>query len=512
MLARLHLRLREMAIRTALGATRLTLIAQLLSESFVLAACGGLLGIPFSFALLRILLAVNPGSIVMPDQIHINTAALIFTVVCSAACGVMSGLAPALRAKNVDVAGSIAEAGRNASVGFRHSKLRPMLAVLEIAMAFILLTGAGLLLRSFLKLTSVNPGFDSRNLLTFSVALPEGRYKTQAQVNQFVDNLLRSIRRSSAVTVAAAGTSLPIGPTDYGVFIRADAASSVAGLKPASTQLTTPEYLQTLGIPLKHGRRLEETDRVSRTPVALVNEAMAKQAGFETDAVGKQLVWVTAVGIRTITIAGVVGDLRQDGLASSAEPTVYVPIEQAPVAPHLLVFAIRGTASTSIVASEVKRAITEIDRGLPVFALQSGTELIAHSVGNERFNAFVVIMFAAGALALAVSGLYAVISYLVIHSSQELGVRIALGARRRQILRMVMGRGLGYVAAGLLLGVTAALNLTQVLRSMLFGIDRTDPATFVGVMIVLTTVTAFAVLIPAVRATRVDPVVSLRYE
>jgi putative ABC transport system permease protein len=512
MLAKLHVRQREMAIRTALGARRGSLISQVLIECVLLAVCGGLIGIPFAFGILRFLLAFNTGNIPMLDQVRIDTGTLLFTVLCSVTTGILFGLVPALRAKDVDLATTIADGGRGTSFGLPHNKLRSTLVVLEITLAFVLLIGAGLLLRSFVKLNRVHPGFDSRNVMTFSVALPEEQYKTQVQVDQFLNNVLRSIHRASAVMFTAAGTSLPIGPTDYGVFARPDAPSSVAGFKTASSQLITPDYLQALGIPLKRGRRFNDADNTSRVPVAIVNETMARQYWPDVDVVGKQLSWVTPVGIRVLTIVGVVGDLHQEGLAAPTEPTLYAPVAQSPLPTRNLVFAVRSAVAGSVVAAEIRPAVTEIDPALPIFALQPATELINHSVGRERFNMFVVTMFAAAAMVLAVLGLYAVITYSVMHSSHELGVRIALGATPGKILRMVMVQGCRYVAAGLFLGTTAALSLTQLMRSMLFGIDGADGTTFTGVITLLAVVTASAIFVPAIRATKVDPIISLRHE
>src|SRR5262249_21469055 len=351
----------------------------LLIECVVLSACGGLIGIPVAFGILRLLLASDPGNIPMLGRIHIDAWTLLFTLLCSIIAGILFGLAPALRTKHVDVATKIAAGGRGTSFGLPQNKLRSTLAVLEIALAFVLLVGAGLLLRSFVKLTRVHPGFDSRNVTIFSVALPEERYKTQLQVDQFVNNALRSIHRSSAVTAAAAGTSLPIGPTDYGVFARSDAPSSVAGFKTASSQLVTPEYWQALGIALKRGRRFNEADNTSRIPVAIVNEKMAIQYWPDADVVGKQLNWVTPVGIRVLTIVGVVGDLHQEGLAAPTEPTLYAPMAQSPLPTRSLVFAVRSAVTGSVVAAEIRHAVNETDRALPVFALQPATELISHS-------------------------------------------------------------------------------------------------------------------------------------
>jgi putative ABC transport system permease protein len=228
--------------------------------------------------------------------------------------------------------------------------------------------------------------------------------------------------------------------------------------------------------------------------------------------IGKHLSWVTPVGIRSLTIVGVVGDLHQGGLATPKEPTLYAPLAQSPLPTRNLVFAVRSETSGSAFAAEIRRAVTEIDPALPVFSLQPAAELISHSVGSERFNMFIVTMFATGALVLAVLGLYAVISYMVIHSLHELGIRIALGATPGKIFRMVMVRGGGYVAAGLLLGITAALSLTQFMRNMLFGIEGADATTFISVIALLTVVAASAIFIPAIRATEVDPIISLRHE
>jgi putative ABC transport system permease protein len=508
MLAKLHVRQREMAIRAALGASRSSLTIQLLLESVVLAGCGGLLGVPVALGMLRLLVMFSTDKIPMVDQIRIDASMLVFALACSGLSGILSGLAPALRAGAVNIADTIAEGNRGASGGLRHSRLRFALVVFEIAMALVLLVGAGLLLRSYVKLSKVSPGFDPDHVLTFSVALPRESYGEAVQVHRFVDTVVESIRSLRGVTFASAGSSLPIGTSEATVFSRIGAPPATAGFKPALIQFITPDYLRALRIVSKRGRVFDVGDDRNRMPVALVNEAMAEKYWPETDVIGKQFYWL--VGGRNLTVVGVVGDVRQDGLAAAATPTFYVPLAQSPLSVRNLIFAIRTTESTSGLSAEVRRVVSEIDPSLPVFALQSANDVIHSSIAGERFNMFVVSVFAGCALMLSVLGLYAVISYLVIHSSGEFGIRIALGATPRSIVSMVMVRGAKFVLSGTLIGTITAMMLTRWMKGMLFGITETDNATFVGVVTVLGVVTLLATLVPALRATRVDPVATLR--
>jgi putative ABC transport system permease protein len=508
MLAKLHVRQREIAIRAALGATRASLTRQLLIESVALAGCGGLLGIPISIGMLRLLVNLSPGRIPMLDQIHIDLPVLAFTIACSFMSGVLAGLAPAVRAGSVNVADTMADGNRSSSGGLRHSRLRAALAVVEIAMALVLLIGAGLLLRSYLALANVPPGFDPANVLTFSVALPEEDYRDTVQVRRFVDAVLAGMRAFRDVTFASAGSSLPIGPSEATVFSRVGAPPATAGFKPALIQTVTVDYMQALRIASKRGRMFEAGDDASRPPVALVNESMAARYWPETDVIGKQLYWL--VGGRNLTVVGIVADVRQEGPAAAATPTFYVPLAQTPQPLRNLSFAILTAGTAPGLAAEVRRVLAVTDPALPVFALQSGEDVVRSSIANERFNMFVVMVFALCALMLSMSGLHAVVSYLVIHSSRELGIRMALGAAPRAILSMVVLRGLKSFSGGMVIGTAIALMLTRFMRSMLFGIRDTDQFTFVGVIVLLAVVAMVAIFVPALRATRVDPVSSLR--
>ena len=506
-LAKLHVRQREIAVRAALGATGASLALQLLAESVFLALCGGLLGIPLSFALLRVF-AIFSSAKIPANQIHIDVVALVFSIACSVMSGMLTGLAPAFRARRVDVAMAMAERSRASSGGVRQNRLRSALAISEIALALVLLIGAGLLLRSFVKLANVSPGFDPSNVLTFAVALPEQDYKQPGQVKRFVDTVLEGMHSFNGVTFASAATSLPMGETEATVFSRIGAPPAAAGFKAAGIQIVSHEYLRTFGIHLIRGRPFDAGDDNSRIAVALVNEAMAQKYWPDTEVLGKQFYWL--VGRLSLTVVGVVADVRQEGLSAPPMPTFYVPLAQSPQADRNLVFAMRTAQATPGLHLAVRRIVKQADDALPVFSLRSASELVSNSIATERFDMFVVAAFATLALTLSVAGLYSVISYLVVHTRSELGLRMALGATPGRILRMVLISGCRFVSAGILVGTVLALILTRFMRSMLFGVMETDHATFALVIVLLAGVSMLAALVPAIRATKVDPAVSLR--
>ena len=508
MLARLHNRRREIAIRAALGATRSVLCAQVFIESLALAGCGGILGIPLAFVMMRVLVSLSPGKIPMLDRIHIDLTVLGFSVACSVLTGMAAGLLPAVRARNLNLSAAIADGSRGASAGLHQNRFRFALAAFEIGLAFVLLIGAGLLSRSFIKLSNVAPGFDPTNVLTFSVSLPDASYPTAGHMNRFIDAVLERIGEAGDVRSAAAASGLPIGPMEGTVFSRVGAPPAVAGFKPAFVQVITPEYLRSLGIAVKRGRSIEIGDDGSRIPVALVNEAMAQKYWPDTDVIGKQLYWL--VGGHSVTVVGVVADVRQEGLAVAPGPMFYVPFKQVTQPVRHIVFGARTSLPAPALPVVVRRVVAEIDPALPLFDVQSVSEVVRNSVADQRFNMFVVAVFAVCALVLSVMGLYAVISHLVIHSSHEFGVRIALGASPRGILTMVMGRGLKVLVIGMALGSIAAVTFASYMRTMLFGVSELDWTTLVTVTSLLSAVALLSILIPAVRAMHTDPVDSLR--
>ena len=371
--------------------------------------------------------------------------------------------------------------------------------------------GAGLLLRSFQKLTSLPLGFDPNKTLTFSVALPANGYQRTADVDRFVTALLDAMRRLPSVTYAASATSLPLDTTAYTVISRPDAPPASAGFKPVAIYTVSPDYLLALGITLKRGRSLQPSDKESSSPVALVNEAMAAQYWSDSDIVGRQIHWIGG-GPSNLTVVGVVADVHQDRLDGPILPALYVPLAQSPQPVRDLIFVARTLAPPLSIASGVRQALGSVDRTLPIFALQTGEQGLARSIAPRRFNMFLLTVFAGSALTLAALGLYAVTSYLVSQCSREFGIRIALGATSSRVMSTVMARSFVLVTAGLVLGTGFAMALTRFMSSLLFGIDATDGVTFASVATLLIAISMLAVLVPALRATRVDPVVSLRYE
>jgi predicted permease len=509
-LAHLQARQREMAIRTAIGATRWSLMRLLLMESVVLAVWGGAIGAALASAFLRLVVAMSPGDVPRLDQAHIDSTALLFATACSVCAGLLCGLAPSLRVGRFAIAGGMVGARGMSSAGLGRDRVRSALVTLELSLAVVLLIGAGLLLRSFLRLTSVPPGFDPNRVLTFSVELPTTTYQRAAQVDEFVRDVLDRVHHIPSVSYAAVGTSLPIGVTEYTVISRRDAPAAAAGFQVAAIQMVSPEFHKAFRISVRRGRLFDTSDNASARPIALINEAMARQYWPDTDAVGKSMQWVAEQ--RDLTIVGVVADVKQAGLASASRATFYIPIAQAAAPARHLAFAIRTQGEPLLVAGTVRQVVASADRALPIFGLQPAEDIISRSTAPQRFNLFVVIVFAGSALVLATLGLYALISYLVGLSVREFGIRIALGATPLGIVRIIMIRGCRLVGMGAVAGIVAALGLTRFLSSLLFGIQSTDPSTFGWVVAILVLVSTLAILVPALRATRVDPILVLRQE
>lgn len=510
MLARMHSRQREMAIRAALGASRFELARQLLLESVLLASCGGSLGIVIATGLLRLFVTLSPGDLPRLDQASIDPLTLLFTLMCSIFAGLLFGLAPAARSK-VKVSEILAEGTRGSTLGLRGDRLRSTLLVVEITMAALLLIGGGLLLRSFQKLASVPPGFDPNHTLTFSLALPANGYPRISDIDRFATALFNAIRRLPSVGYVASGTSLPVNTTEYTVISRPDAPPAAAGFKPVALYTVSPDYLAALGIALRRGRAFQSGDVDSRLSVALVNEAMVRQYWPDTDIVGRQIQWIGG-GLRNVTVVGVVTDVHQDRLSGPILPALYIPLAQSPQPVRDLIFVVRATGSPLNIVSGVRQAVRSVDRSLPIFALQTADQGLARSIAPARFNMFLLAVFAGLALALCTFGLYALTSYLVSQCFREFGIRIALGATSSRIIGTIVARSLVLVGAGLVIGACAAMSLTRLMSSLLFDIGATDGTTFAAVAALLIAVSMIAALVPALRATRVNPAVSLRHE
>lgn len=508
LLTRLHTRRHEMALRSALGASRTALVTQALAESLMLAAAGGVIGVLLAQGLVVVMAAVEPGHLPRLGNARIDVAATGFALLCATCAGILGGVAPALRSRN-NAAVTRDGLTRVSSAGLGRDRLRSTLVVLEVGMAVVVLAAAALLMRSMANLAKVDPGFDAARVLTFSVALPAARYQQPAAIDLFTREVVDRLRQLPGVTSAAAGSTSPVGAADVAVVAPGDSTPGAPPFRPAVVQLTTAGYHDTWGIRVRQGRTLEPGDLATAPLVAVVNETMARSYWPNGDVVGRQM---RVVGnAQPLTIVGVIADVTQGGPASTPAPTFHVPLAQSTTRPaRSLSFALRASSDTRALAAEVRRIVAESDRTLPVFALQPAVELLASSVATQRFAMLMAMALGALALVLAMSGLYAVMAYVVSQSSREYGIRIALGATRPAIVGLVTGRALQLVAAGVVFGGAAAIALSKLIASLLFGVQPGDPLTFALVALLLTGVAGAAVALPVIRAMRVDPAQCLR--
>ena len=507
LLTRLNTRRHEMVLRSALGASRTTLVTQGLAESLLLAAVGGGVGVLLAHGLVVVVSAFEPGNLPRLGNARIDLAATGFALLCATGAGVLGGVAPALRSRG---RGTSAHDGleRTATSGIGRDRLRSTLVVLEVGMAVVVLAAAALLMRSMANLERVDPGFDPAGVLTFSVALPAARYQQPVAIDLFARDIVDRLRQLPGVTFAAAGSKSPVGAPEVAVVAPGGSAPGAPPFRPAAVQLITAGYHETWGIRVRRGRAFEPGDLATASPVAVVNETMARTYWPDGDVVGRQM---TVVGDpRPLTIVGVVADVTQGGPASTPAPTFYEPLTQSTRQAGSLSFALRTSADPRALAAEVRRIVATSDRTLPVFALQPADVLLASSVATQRFAMLMATALGVLALILAMTGLYAVMAYVVSQSSREYAIRIAHGATRLAVVGLVTGRALRLVAMGIALGMAAAAGLSRLIASLLFGVQPGDPVTFAFVALLLTGVAAAAIAVPVIRAMKVDPATCLR--
>ncbi|MEP6690597.1 MAG: ABC transporter permease [Gemmatimonadaceae bacterium] len=503
----------EIAIRTALGAGRPRLVRQLVTESLLLAMIGGAAGVALAAWGTAALVRLGPDSIPRLSDVGLDAGVLAFTALVTLATGFLFGLLPAMHATTTDLAGALRAGSRGTRTRPGSRRARNTIVVSEVALAVMLLSGAGLLIRSFAHLLSVDPGFRADHLATFSIALPQAKYPTSENARVFVRRLEEKMRALPGAQSAAVVVGRPLGEWDASTsYVVAGRPLLPQGQRPSvHIRVTTADYIKTMGIRLVKGRTFSDADRRESQHVVLVNESMAKRDFPGADPIGKtiKLGWDSDEdGTMGGEIVGIVGDIKQYGLASSDEAQVLIPFEQWPISElHVMV---RSSAPPLTVFAAARAAVREIDPDLPLDAPMTMEAAVASSVARPRFYAMLLGIFATVALVLAAVGLYGVISYAVSQRTHEIGIRIALGASRDRVLRMVVGQGLGLTVIGVVVGVGLAAAVTRVLSSLLFGISATDPATFATVGTVLLLVAALASAIPARRATRVDPVAALR--
>jgi putative ABC transport system permease protein len=518
LLARAATRSKEIAVRTALGATRERLLQQLLTESVLVSLAGGVVGLLLAYAGVRALVAADIRNIPRADEIGIDGTVMLFTLGVSILAGVLFGLAPAVHTATPDLHGALKEGGRGSTADRGSHALRRSLVVTEVALALTLLTGAGLLLKSFARLQQVDPGFDPANLLTFNLALPQLRYPSDTAQIAFFDQVIPAIARVPGV-VAAGGTSvMPFGGSwSTGSF-------DIEGYQPPENQpgpwgdirIVSPSFFETLRIPLLRGRYLTDEDREGGRLVAAVDQEFVRRYWPNENPLGKRFTFGPPDGVTDTTqnewieVVGVVGHAAHEGLDADPRLQLYLSYRQSAL-PFMQV-AVRTRGNPERYVNLVRDAVRSVDPDQPISNLAQMEELLSRSVGQRRLSMMLLSLFSGIALVLASVGIYGVMSYSVTQRSRELGVRIALGADRTDVLRLVLKQGMSLAVLGIGIGLAAALALTRLIESQLYGVTATDPATFALVAGVLAATALLANLIPAIRATRLDPAVVLREE
>ncbi len=508
LLARAANRTREIAIRTALGAGRLRLVRQLLAESLVLALMGGALGLVLAVWVIDLVAAADPGHLAQWNAVAIDANVLGFALGLSLLTAVVSGLAPAVQASHPDLSNSLKEGSRLSTTGSRARRVRGFFVIAQVAMALVLLAGAGLLINSFIHLRRVDPGFNPDNMLVAWIDLPESRYQEDQETVRFFKDLLTRVRSVPGVEAAAAVTTLPMreAGSDYDLEISVEGRPSAEpGEQQADFRVISDDYFRTLGIPLVAGRRLDERDADG---VVLVNQTFVRTFLADANPVGAVLRLANREW--RVEIIGVVGDVRHRGLDEDPRPEMYVPIVQAAHNGMNLVVRTRGNPMAYV--DVIKRQVYAVDGDQPLAWLTNMDRLLYRSVSQRRFNMLLLGSLAALGLVLAATGIYSIISYSVSQRTREIGIRMAIGAKEGDVLRMMVLHGMRLAAIGLALGLLGAFALTHVLKSLLFGVGATDPTTFALVSALLMVVAFAASYIPARAATRVDPIAALRHE
>jgi putative ABC transport system permease protein len=516
LLAKAAPRQREIALRTALGARRFHLLRQLLTESILLAIVAGGIGVLLGTWGTSALLALSPDSLPRAREIGFDWRVLAFTGVVALTTGIVFGLMPAIWGPRVDLTDALKEGSRGSTAG--GGSLRKSLVVAEVALSVMLLVGAGLMLRSFSQLRSVNPGFRTDHALTLRVSLPvpEGRITPadEARFMSFYDRTLARLSELPGVTAAGATNMIPLdgNGTDRLIEVEGYVPRDTSDMPDAQNRQATPGWFAAMGIPLMRGRLIERSDDEKAARVVVVNEAFAKRFYANGDAIGKRIrLGKLTSDFPWATIVGVVGDVRGFALEEPPLPTMYWPVAQIRATPSLAI-VVRTESDPAALAPAVRDAIAEIDKTQPIYDMQPLDQLVAKSLGQRRFTLTLMVLFGVIALVLSAIGIYGVMAFAVTQRTQEIGIRMALGARAIDVLKMVVGSGMFLALIGVAVGLIGAFALTRLMASLLFGVSPTDLVTFGLVTTGLLMVALLACYLPARRATKVDPLVALRYE
>jgi putative ABC transport system permease protein len=517
LLSRLLSRRGELALRSALGAQRLDLVRRLLCEAAVLALAGGLLGLLLAFLGVRVLLLLGPASLPRAAEIGLDGSVLAFDLALSLAAAAAIGLAPALQGSGRGLAEGLRRAGRGESGGRRRGRARAALVAAEVGLSLVLLVGAGLLLRTLSGLQSVDPGFDPRNLVTAQLSLPKNRYRTPETIARYAERVTERLAALPGVTRVAASSLNP--PTNWRstIFFLVDGNGDLDRSKAplANYRAAGPGYFRTLGIPVRVGREFDERDSARSVPVALVSETFARQRFPGRSPIGARLAIDDTEAWRRVEIVGVVGDVKHAGLDAEGSADVYVPYHQTPPdvsvwLANIFCVALRTEGDPRRLVPAVRREILALDRDVAAASIRPMEEALDASLADRRFQTTLLELFGAAALALALAGIYAVTSFGVVERTREIGVRLSLGADRGRILRLLLRQTLVPVGGGLLAGAAAALALARLLTGLLVGVSAHDAATLAAATVLLAATAFFASVVPALRATRIDPVLALR--
>jgi putative ABC transport system permease protein len=519
LLARSSGRRREIAIRLTLGASRGRLVSQLLTESTLLSVLSGVLALITVVFLKKAIISLAPADIPRLNEVDVSAGVLFFAFLISIVTGVLFGLAPALQAAHPDQVENLREGGRGSGTGRRHTRISRVLVVSEICLAIVLLAGAGLLLRSFWHVLEVHPGFNPGNLTTVQIWIPISNnpandpYSVEEKRGDFLLELYRHIAALPGVEQASisGNDTLPMNSgRNYSLFSIPGHPADSERNPFADIAVVDAQYFGTMEVPLIAGRNFTSLDTYKTQPVAVIDQTLARQYWPNENPVGQQIKFGFGRGTQGVTIIGVAGDIKSDGFEAPSVPHIYVPLGQ--FAPVNAVVFLRSRGDVQHLGEAVRHEVESVDPNVPVHSISSMDQIIARSVANRRFALELLGVFAAVALLLAAIGIYGVMSYSFSQRTHEVGIRVALGAQRLDILRMVLGEGMRMVGIGLVTGVAGAAIVTQVFRSMLFNVAPADPSTYLTVSAILASVALFACYLPARRATRVDPLAALREE
>ncbi len=511
LLARAAGRQKEIAIRTAMGAGRWRIVRQLLTESVLLSLTGGLVGLLLAKWGMDLLLKLAPQNLPRMSDVSLDGRALAFTAAITLLTGIVFGLVPALQSSKPNLNEVMKDAGRGSTEGGRRQLIRSSLVVLEVASALVLLVGAGLMIKSFWKLQQVDPGFNPDSALTVPVTLPRRKYPEADKQAAFFKQLIENVATLPGVKAVGAGNVIPLSDDDYVLGFVIDGR---APLPPGSSQSTnyyavSADYFKAMGIPLLRGRVFTDQDTKDTTRVAVINETMAKKFFPDEDPIGKRI-HVTNGPTTFREIVGIVGDVKHYGLDQTTTLQTYEPYLQRPDTYMSLV--VRTTSDPTSLSSAIRNEVLKLDKEQPVSTITTLDRLVSTSIAQQKFSMLLLGVFAAVAMLLAAIGIYGVLSYAVTQRTHEIGIRMALGAGRRDVLRLVVGHGMILAGIGVALGLGAAFLLTRLMSTLLFNVNATDPMTFSVIALLLVSIALLACWIPARRATKVDPMIALRYE